>query len=80
MNVAVLFADLRGFTAMAETMDPAELAAFLSDFRSRLAKPAMDHGGIVDKYIGDAIMVVFGVPQCRSGRCNSGVALRGGDG
>ncbi len=63
MNVAVLFADLRGFTAMAETMDPAELAEFLSDFRSRLAKPAMDHGGVVDKYIGDAIMVVFGVPQ-----------------
>lgn len=74
MNVAVLFADLRGFTAMAETMDPAELAAFLSDFRSRLAKPAVDHGGIVDKYIGDAIMVVFGVPQ--SGPDDANRALR----
>lgn len=74
MNIAVLFADLRGFTAMAETMDPTELAAFLSDFRSRLARPAMDYGGIVDKYIGDAIMVVFGVPQ--SGPDDANRALR----
>ena len=62
MRVAVVFADLRGFTAMAEAMDPAELARFLSEFRSRIAAPAIAHGGVVDKYIGDAIMVVFGAP------------------
>lgn len=63
IEVAVLFADLRGFTAMSEAMDPAELARFLSEFRARIARPAIDNGGVVDKYIGDAIMVVFGVPR-----------------
>ncbi len=63
MRVAVIFADLRGFTAMAEAMDPADLARFLSEFRSRIAAPAIAHGGVVDKYIGDAIMVVFGAPR-----------------
>ena len=63
MDVAVVFADVRGFTGMAEAMDPAELARFLSEFRSRIAAPALAHGGIVDKYIGDAIMAVFGAPR-----------------
>jgi adenylate cyclase len=63
MAVAVLFADIRGFTAMAEAMDPAELAGFLSEFRTRIAAPAIAHGGVVDKYIGDGIMVVFGAPR-----------------
>lgn len=63
MNVAVLFADLRGFTAMSEAMEPAELAQFLSEFRSRIARPVVAHGGVVDKYIGDGIMVVFGAPR-----------------
>ena len=65
MRVAVIFADIRGFTAMAEAMDPTALASFLSEFRSRIAAPAIDHGGVVDKYIGDAIMVVFGAPRPR---------------
>jgi adenylate cyclase len=65
MRVAVIFGDLRGFTAMSEAMDPAELARFLSEFRERIAAPASAHGGIVDKYIGDAIMVVFGAPRPR---------------
>lgn len=65
MDVAVIFADVRGFTAMAEAMDPAELASFLSEFRARIAAPALANGGVVDKYIGDAIMVVFGAPRTR---------------
>jgi adenylate cyclase len=63
MEVAVLFADLRGFTAMSEAMEPAELARFLSEFRSRIARPVVAHGGVVDKYIGDGVMVVFGAPK-----------------
>ena len=61
-RVAVLFADLQGFTAMAEGMDPAELSQYLSEFRARIAEPVAAHGGVVDKYIGDAIMAVFGAP------------------
>ncbi|GAB4366024.1 MAG: hypothetical protein Kow00114_23720 [Kiloniellaceae bacterium] len=59
---AILFVDIRGFTAMGETMAPEELGAFLSEYRNRLTAPVFAHGGTVDKFIGDAIMAVFGSP------------------
>jgi adenylate cyclase len=59
---AVLFVDIRGFTALGETMPPDELGAFLSEYRNRLAEPVFSRGGTVDKFIGDAIMAVFGSP------------------
>jgi adenylate cyclase len=61
-RAAVLFVDIRGFTALGETMAPPELGAFLSEYRNRLAQPVFAHGGTVDKFIGDAIMAVFGSP------------------
>lgn len=60
---AVLFADIRGFTARAEAMDPAALGAFLSEFRRDVREAVERNSGIVDKYIGDAVMAVFGVPR-----------------
>lgn len=65
MPVAVLFVDIRGFTALGETMAPEQLGAFLSDYRNRLTRPVFSHGGTVDKFIGDAIMAVFGSPVPR---------------
>jgi adenylate cyclase len=62
---AVLFVDIRGFTAMAEMMEPNQLGAFLSEFRGRLAAPVFRNGGSIDKFIGDAALVVFGVPLAR---------------
>lgn len=62
LPVAVLFVDIRGFTAIGETLSPEELGAFLSDYRNRLTGPVFSHGGTVDKFIGDAIMAVFGSP------------------
>src|SRR3546814_181739 len=67
-KVAVVFADIQGFTAMAEAIDPAELGQFLSSFRARISAPAARYGGVVDKYIGDAVMVVFGAPHPRTDR------------
>lgn len=63
---AVLFVDIRGFTALGETMTPDELSAFLTEYRNRLAQPVFSHGGTVDKFIGDAIMAVFGCPLQRA--------------
>jgi adenylate cyclase len=62
-DVAVMFTDIRGFTTLSEQAEPAELGEFLSEFRRRMAAPIKAHHGTVDKFIGDAIMAVFGVPQ-----------------
>jgi len=62
---AVLFVDIRGFTTLGETMTPDELTAFLTEYRNRLTQPVFALGGTVDKFIGDAIMAVFGTPLQR---------------
>ena len=61
--VAVLFADMVGFTTVSERLAPGELVALLRDFHGRLARITFAHDGTVDKYIGDAIMVHFGTPR-----------------
>lgn len=62
-DVAILFTDIRGFTRRAETLDPASLGQFVGEFRQQVAAAADAHGGVIDKFIGDAAMVVFGIPQ-----------------
>jgi adenylate cyclase len=62
-TVAVLFADMVGFTAMSEHLPPDALVRLLSGFHGRLASAAFAHDGTVDKYIGDEIMVHFGTPR-----------------
>ncbi len=66
-NVAVLFVDIRGFTQQSERMSPRALSAFITEFRHRIAIAANASGGTIDKFIGDAAMVVFGlVPNERN--------------
>ncbi|MDA0654147.1 MAG: HAMP domain-containing protein [Proteobacteria bacterium] len=61
-EASVLFADMRGFTAIVESMPPAELVAMLNEYFSRLTEAIESCCGVIDKYIGDAIMAVFGAP------------------
>ena len=63
IQAAVLFADMRGFSRLAETMRPDELGDFLGELRARLARAVSAHGGTIDKFIGDSVMAVFGVPD-----------------
>ena len=63
--VAVLFADMVGFTAITERLSPDALVSLLRKFHGKLAEKAFAHGGTVDKYIGDAIMVHFGTPHSK---------------
>lgn len=64
---AVVFADIRGFTQLAETIDPVDLGYFVADFRRCVSEAAKTTGGVIDKFIGDAAMIVFGVPEGRDG-------------
>jgi class 3 adenylate cyclase len=60
--VTVLFADLVGFTKRSEQLDPEDVRAFLSPYYARLRSELERFGGTVEKFIGDAVMAVFGAP------------------
>jgi len=60
--VTVLFADLVGFTSRAEQLDPEDVRAVLSPFYARLRSELERFGGTVEKFIGDAVMALFGAP------------------
>src|SRR5512139_4095133 len=61
-TVTVLFCDLAGSTALGETVDPERLRTLLARYFERMKEIAERHGGVVEKFIGDAVMAVFGVP------------------
>lgn len=60
--LTVFFSDIVGFTTRTEAMGDAELASWLNDYLEEMAQVAQRHGGTLDKFIGDAIMVFFGDP------------------
>ncbi len=64
-QVAVLFSDLRGFTRYSSRLSPEALVDELNDYLSAMVEAIEAEGGVVDKYMGDGIMVVFGVPSGR---------------
>jgi class 3 adenylate cyclase/tetratricopeptide (TPR) repeat protein len=59
--VAVLFADLAGFTALSERLDPEDISEIIDAYFSRWAAEIDRHGGVVEKFIGDAVLAAFGV-------------------
>lgn len=61
-EVTVLFADLRGFTPLSEKLPPRELIGLLNRYLDRMSAEIESHGGVIDKFIGDEIMALFGAP------------------
>jgi adenylate cyclase len=61
-NVTVYFSDIADFSAIAEKIPPAELVAAMNEYLTAMTDAIEAHGGFVDKYIGDAIVAVFGAP------------------
>jgi adenylate cyclase len=62
LTATVLFTDLVNFTSIAEKQEPETLMAWLNEYLEQMAQQIIGHGGVINKYIGDSIMALFGVP------------------
>ena len=76
-TIAVMFVDIVGFTRMAEPMEPEAVATMLRQFHERMTAQIFACGGTIDKYIGDEILAVFGLPD--AGAEDTASALRCAD-
>jgi len=61
-NLTILFSDIRDFTTISENMSPKQLGVFMNSYLTAMSDIIMEHGGMVDKYIGDAIVAIWGAP------------------
>jgi adenylate cyclase len=73
-TLTVFFSDIRDFTTLSEKLSPVELVAFLNTYLSPMTRAVLREGGLLDKYIGDAVMGVFGAPVPREAHAD--MALR----
>ena len=73
-NVTVMMSDIRGFTTLSETTDPEKLVQLLNRYLETMSKVIMKFDGMIDEFIGDAILTVFGVPEIRDDHAERAVA------
>lgn len=64
-EIYVLFSDLEGFTKMSHAIEPEMVAKLLNRYLEMLSKVVLDHGGVIDKYVGDAVVAFWGAPIAR---------------
>lgn len=73
VEVTILFADIRNFTALSEKHTPAEVVSMLNQYFTEMVRAITQHGGTVNKFIGDAIMAIFGSPKKLDNHAESAV-------
>jgi class 3 adenylate cyclase len=61
-DVSILFCDIRGFTALTQNMPPGEVIAMLNEHMTALTRAVKQHNGVLDKFVGDLLMAIFGAP------------------
>ena len=79
-KLTLLFADLVGFTDLSDTLEPEELSEVLNEYLREMTAVAVSHGGTLDNYIGDGLMVIFGAPVAEEESDQAWAALRAGFG
>ncbi|MBT8136389.1 MAG: adenylate/guanylate cyclase domain-containing protein [Gammaproteobacteria bacterium] len=72
-DMTVLFADVRGFTSISEGLQPKELTSLMNELLTPLTRVIHDHGGTIDKYMGDAVMAFWGAPLEKPDHAHDGV-------
>ncbi|OHD11114.1 MAG: hypothetical protein A2086_01875 [Spirochaetes bacterium GWD1_27_9] len=72
-EATVMFCDIRNFTGMAEKISPAEVLSFLNSYLDKMIDVILEHNGIIDKFIGDGILAIFGVPIRSQNHCENAV-------
>jgi len=73
-EITIMFADIRGFTNLSSKLEPEKVVTLVNNFLSEMTKVIISHGGIIDEFIGDAILVLFGAPTVMEGHAEQSIA------
>jgi class 3 adenylate cyclase len=75
-RLTIFFSDIKDFTALTESMQPEEVTTLLNEYLTEMSSIAIRHGGTIDKFIGDAILVFFGDPESKGAAEDARACLR----
>ena len=75
-KLTIFFSDIQGFTATTERLQPEEITALLNEYFTEMSKIALSHGGTIDKFVGDAMLIFFGDPETRGDAEDAKACLR----
>ena len=75
-KLTIFFSDIKDFTATTERMQPEEIALLLNEYLTEMSAIALEHGGTLDKFIGDAILIFFGDPETKGTAEDAKACLR----